>query len=443
MLAGARLGEGLGIFILGATFAWVFGSGPASRVFNSVRKVPSKSWPWVKFLLGMAFGGCLMCAVAVVSNFNPFLVTASVAVFGMLTAPVGQFATQKPWLKFIVSLLGIAVFVAATLGLVAALCAAQLLPNDAAERLGELMVYALIALLLGRWWLVKGWRLTLAGINVDPSGPTEGPAVKGESTVRSYIFLLVGAIILTLWLGVLAFSAFSDSTFAFEVKPTTAPPSPLSPVIALMLLAWWPYSCWKSILEREPNTNARTLKRHKAVTGIVGGLFMTALCIAIAFGIQSGNDRRSTAQIESATKGFQDVATKIGAIKSRDLQTTQDYIDAYEAIDPLLGDFDVKLRQLTDALSEAEQRDRSSGPLNIQRLYGRKSKEWLAWDASTLALLREDSELTKKQIQVVRHMAELPERPQVEYWEQDFQPLQREEEVLGQKIAAAQKSKPK
>ena len=443
LLAGASLGEGLGIFILGATFGWVFGSGSASRVFDTARTVPGKSWPWVKFLLGMALGGCLMCAVAVASNFNSFLVTFSVAVFGMLITPVGHLARNKPWLKFIVALLGITVFVGTALGLAAVLFDAHLLANDAPERMGQLTVYALIALLLGMWWLVKGWRLTLAGINVDPTGLTTEPATRGKSTAWLYLFLFAGAIVLTLWLGTLAFSAFSDSTFAFEVKPTTVPPNPLSPVIALMLLAWWPYGCWKSILEREPNTNIRALRRHKTVTGILGGLFMTVLCIAITFGIQNGNDRQSTAQIEAAAKGFQDVATKIGAIKSRDLRTTRDYTDAYEAIDPLLGDFDAKLHQFTDVLSVTEQRERTRGPLNIQRLYGKKSKEWLTWDMSTFALLREDSELTKKQIQVVRQMAELPEQSQVDYWTQNFQPLQKDEEVLRQKLAIAQKSIPK
>ena len=209
-----------------------------------------------------------------------------------------------------------------------------------------------------------------------------------------------------------------------------------------MLLAWWPYGCWKSILQREPNTNVRNVRRHKIVTGIIGGLFVTVLCVAVAFGIQNGSDRQSTVQVETATKGFQDVATKIGSIKSRDLRTTRDYIEAYEAIDPLLGDFDAKLKQFTDVLDVTEQRERTRGPLNIQRLYGRKSKEWLTWDMSTFALLREDSELTKKQIQVVRQMAELPEGSQVEYWKQNFQPLQQEEEVLRQKLATAQKSKP-
>jgi hypothetical protein len=109
----------------------------------------------------------------------------------------------------------------------------------------------------------------------------------------------------------------------------------------------------------------------------------------------------------------------------------------------LLGDFDAKLHQFTDVLSVTEQRERTRGPLNIQRLYGRKSKEWLTWDMSTFSLLRQDSELTKKQIQVVRQMAELPEQSQVSYWKENFQPLQQDEEGLRQKLAIAQKSIPK
>ena len=145
---------------------------------------------------------------------------------------------------------------ATALSLAAVLFDAHLVVNDDAERMGQLTVYALVALLIGMWWLVKGWRLTLAGINVDPSGLTTEPENgRARASIWLYLFLFLGAMVLTLSLGTLAFSAFSDSTFAFEVKPRTVPPNPLSPVIGLMLLAWWPYGCWKSILQREPNTN--------------------------------------------------------------------------------------------------------------------------------------------------------------------------------------------
>jgi len=83
LLAGASLGEGLGIFILGIAFAWVVGSDTASGIFDSARRVPGKTWPWLRVLLWMALGGCLLVAVAIESNFNSFLVISSIAIFGM------------------------------------------------------------------------------------------------------------------------------------------------------------------------------------------------------------------------------------------------------------------------------------------------------------------------------------------------------------------------
>ena len=80
--------------------------------------------------------------------------------------------------------------------------------------------------------------------------------------------------------------------------------------------------------------------------------------------------RMASAKVEQSTKAFQDVAAKIGTIKSRELRTTKDYIDAYEEIDPLLVDFDARLQQFTDTLNEAQRRDNNRGPVNIQRFYG-------------------------------------------------------------------------
>jgi hypothetical protein len=181
-----------------------------------------------------------------------------------------------------------------------------------------------------------------------------------------------------------------------------------------MLLGWWPYAAWKGILEREPNTTKTIVRRHKLVTTIVGTLITGALCLGTTFGIQSGNDRKSTAQVEAHTREFRDLAQRIGVIKTRNLKTTQDYVEAYDEINPLLVEFDGKLQQLTDILAEARQRERNRGPLNVQHLlYGNKEQEWLAWDVNYFELLRQDNELTKDQVLVIRQMAQLPEEYQV------------------------------
>jgi hypothetical protein len=391
----------------------------------------------------MALGGCLFVAVAIVSNLNSFLATSSAAVFGMLAAPFAKSVTESRRLRIFLAVGGIVAFMGTALLIASGLFDANQIAGHDAERMGQLVVYALIALLLGMYWLVKGWGLALAGINVDAAGLTqETQAAKPKGTLWLYLLLFTGATLLTFLVASLAFSAFSDSTFALELKTNGTPPSPVSPVIGLMFLASWPYACWKSILARQPNNNLKALRLHKVVTGIIGGMFATVLCVAVTFGVQNGSDRRATAEIEKATKGFQDVAAKIGAIKSRDLKTTEDYIDSYEEMEPLLTDFDAKLKQFTDTISAVEQRDRARGPLNIQRLYA-KHNEWLVWDGKTFALLRQDSELTRRQIQVVKQMAELPLGSQVEYWKENFQPLQQDEEVLREKLAAAQKNIPK
>jgi hypothetical protein len=439
LLAGAKLSEALGVLILGIAFAWLIGSQTTSRTYDYVRRVPGKTWPWLKLLLVMAIGGCLLVGVAVWSNFNSFIVAAALSIFGMLISPIQQLPTQRRWLKLLV---WVAAFVAFFLAVAGAseLCH---LTGDEPERVGELATYGLIALPIGMLWLMKGWRLIVAGITAKQStDATEAEATSSRrGAIWLHVFLFAGVLVLTVLLGLLTFSAFSDSVFAFQGNASSKPPNYLA-VLFLMLLARWPYACWRSILRREPNTTPVNVKRHKRTTIALGGLFTVVLCVAATFGIQNGNDRMTTAEIEGSTKDFQDVAAKIGSIKNRNLKTTKDYIDAYEEIDPLIVGFDGRLQRFTDVLSQAQERERNRGPFSIQRLYGRKEKEWWSWDTQVFELLRQDDEITKKQVLVVNQMAALPEEAQVEFWKKNFQPLIEQEDVLRQKLAGVQKSKP-
>ncbi len=443
LLAGARLNQAFGMLMLGAALAWLVGSETASRTYNYLRTIPGKMWPSLRVLFLMALGGCLFFVVAVSSNFNAFLVAAAMSVFGMLFSPFLRLSTQPRWLNLIVGGLAVAVFFLATVG------SSMLSPTaqQNGERVGYLAVPGLIALAIGMWWLVKGWNLILRGI-----GAEEAPDVtqlvrdaKNKGAKLLYLSLFTGTIMLTFSLGSLAFLAFSNSVTPLEVEATSKasnPQNPLSPVIGLMFLAWWPYASWKGILERQLNTTPPNVKKHKLVTLVLGTLFTVTLSVAITFGIQNGNDRTLTAQVEEGTNDFQTVAAKIGAIKSRDLQTTKDYIDAYEQIDPLLAEFDAKLQHFTSIISEAKQRDIKRGPLNIQKLHGSKQEEWLVWDEQMFELIRQDIEVTRKQVLVAKQMATVPEEYQVEFWEKNFRPLLEEEDVLRQKILASKASMP-
>jgi hypothetical protein len=437
LLAGATLNEALGILILGIALAWVLGSKTIIQTYDWIRNVPGKGWPWIRSLFFMALGGSLMVAVAYWSNLNAFLVAATQALFGMLISGMWQLPTQKNWAKVIVWMIGAVAFFFAAVGTMELVHL-----NDHAERIGELVPSGIIALSIGRLWLIKGWNLVVAGISASLVAEPETATNPGskQGTVLLYISLIAGVLALTLWLALLAFSAFSDAVFAHQ-NTATANTSLFSPVLFLMLLAWWPYTCFERIIRREPNVEPHNLKRHKRTVVAMGALFVPTICLAITFGIQNGGDRRTTAEIEEGTKDFQSVAVKIGSIKSRELKTTKNYIDAYEEIEPLLSDFDDRLSRFTGILKDSQARDKNRGPLNIQRLYPNSDKQ-LLWDMETFDLLRKDSELTRKEVLVTRQMAALPDQEQIDFWNKNFLPLAQQEEDLRQKLAALQKNNP-
>jgi hypothetical protein len=388
----------------------------------------------------MAVGGALLAGVALASNFNSFMVVVFLCIFGMLISPIHQLPTQRRWLVFLLWFIAVVVFFISAVG-VSVLCNVS---SQESERIGELVAYGLMALPIGMFWLMKGWRLVLSGITirqvVEPAAPESIP-LKERGTEWKYLLLFAGVLVLTLWLGLLTFSACSDSVYPFKTS-SSSKQTVLGPALFLLLLASWPYACWKSILRREPNTTDLDVKKHKHVTMALGALFTVILCVAITFGIQNGNDRMSTSKIEEGTKDFQDIAVKIGGIKARELRTTKDYVDAYSEIEPLLTEFDVKLQQFTSILNEAQQKDKNRGPLNVRLLFRSNEKEMLEWDSRTFKLLQQDSELTKKEILVTKEMSALPEEYQVEFWKKNFQPLAEEEDSLRQKIAEVMKRKP-
>lgn len=437
LLAGATLSEALGMFILGVALAWVVGSGAASQAYSFLLRLPGRSWPWLKVLCLMALSGGVLALVAVWSNFNSFLVVTAMSVWGMLISPLRHVPTRRIWLRILVWTIGVVCFFLATVGV------SELITNEQnAERIGELSAYGLIALPIGMLWLAKGCSLIQAGISsAKPNGTPEVENVP-KRTTWLHVSLFVGVVFLTACLGMLAFSGFGGAVLAFPTEPVSTPSNPVAGVIFLMVLAWWPYACWKTILKRRPNNTLVNLKNHKRVTVATGVFFTVVLSLAITFGIQNGHDRIASAQVEDGIHGFQDVAAKIGAIKSRDLHTTEDYISAYTEIDPLQSTFETKLQRVTAILSAGEQRYKDRGFLNIQRLFGDNEKSWFVWDRQFLGLLEQGSQLTAKEVLVAKQMATLPKEQQAEFWNENFRPLLEEEDAIRQKMASAKATMP-
>ncbi len=166
-------------------------------------------------------------------------------------------------------------------------------------------------------------------------------------------------------------------------------------------------------------------------------VFTVALSVAIRLGIQSRNDRVLTAKITQSESDLKLIGAKIADIENRDLKTMADYINAYAQIEPLQNDYDQKLQQYSDLCSMARQRDQNRGLMNVQRLYLKHNPEICRGTSEIIDLVRQVNEITKKETSVIRDMASLPEREQVQFWHEEFLPLAAEEHALREKLLLA------
>lgn len=447
LLAGAELKEALGMMMLGVALAWAVGSDVASKSYSRLKGITSTFYLWIRLPLVMILAGCILGAVLLLSHANPLAAIAVMSAVGVIVAPFTLLPTQLPsldtsrgWLRIPLLLLATAAFFLAALGSLAGVAMFDRFEAEQnAERLGQLMVPSFVALLVGIWWLSKGWKLIQRGINVEAApepAPVEGSR---RRMFGQYVWLFLGVLTLTLWLGLLAWSASSNWAYAPQAVIQSKPnENLLTQAGFILLLAWLPYSIWKKLLDREPNSDGKNVRRHRRITAAAGMIFSVVLCFAVTFGIQNGNDRIFVNQIDKSAAELKEVGGKIGSLKQRDLKTTADYITAYSEIEPLRLDFDSKIQHCAAIYREARQRDESRGPINIQRFYKSNTPEVWQNYFDMLELLRQVSALTRRETLTVSNMAALPERDQVQFWQAEFRPLLEQEDALREKILALQ-----
>ncbi len=434
LLLGAELKDALGFLMLGAAFAWAVGSDTASKLYVGLKRASNSFYAWVRLPLAMSFAGVLLGAVLLYSRANPVLAVATMCVAGIFTAPLTALPTLKMWQRIPRYLLGIMGFVFAAFGIIET---DLIMSNKYGGRFGQLIVTAVVAFLVGIMWLSKGWELIEKGISAQPS--LEAVTAQQEKRVwPQYVSLFLGVTILTLWVSTLAWLGSSDWAYApSEVVVQKKNDSNLLVQAGLIvLLAWWPYASWRSILNREPNSDLKFLKRHKRVSALAGMIFVVVLGLAITFSIQNGNDRIMTDEVTAGINNLKAVASKIVTIKQRDLKTTEDYIQAYKEIDSLLPEFDSKVQNFSAMLNKLEQSDQSRGAINIQRFYKSYATDFRKNLKDIANALREDVSLTRKETEAARNMAELPTQSQVAYWQKEFQPLLAQEDALREQLRA-------
>lgn len=446
LLAGAEVKQALGMMMLGVALAWAVGSDVASKSYSRLKGITSTFYLWIRLPLVMILAGCILGAVLLLSRANPVIAIAVMSAVGIIIAPftllpqLPPFDTSRGWLRIPPWLMATAAFFLGALGSITGAAAlGGVEAGQYAERLGQLVAASFVALLAGIWWLSKGWKLIQRGINVETApepAPVEGSR---RRMFGQYVWLFLGVLTLTLWLGLLAWLASSNWAYApQEVIQYKANENLLTQAGFILLLAWLPYRIWKKILDREPNSVGKNVRRHRRITAAAGMIFSVVLCFAVTFGTQNGHDRIFVNQIGKSIAELNEVARKIGSLKQRDLKTTADYIKAYSEIEPLQLDFDSKIQHCGEIYQAARQRDKNRGPLNIQRFYGGDTSEVWQDSLKMLDLLHQVSALTKQETSTTTNMAALPERDQVQFWQAEFRPLLEQEDALREKILALQ-----
>ena len=434
LLVGAELKEALGFMMLGAALAWAIGSESASKFYSGLKNVSGSFYKWIRLPLVMALVGAVLGAVLLYSHANPVLAIASMCAAGIIVAPLTPLPTQKVWLKIPLVLLAMVAFVLAAFGMMST---DLITSNKYAERFGQLVAPSSVALLVGIFWLSKGCKLIEKGITVQPATEI---APENKRAWGQYISLFIGVGMLTLWLSLLAWMATGSWEYSPEklVVYRKENSNALTQAGFIVLLAWWPYAAWKGILNREPNSEPRYLKRHQRVAMLAGMIFVVTLGLAITFGVQNGTDRLLTDKTSATVNGLKAVAEKIGAIKQRDLKTTDDYIQAYSEVETLLPEYESQIQKFREVFQELEESDKQRGPINIQRFYKSHNPEVLKNNLAAIEVLSEVDALTRQETSTAKEMAALPAQTQPDFWNKEFRPLLLKESALREKAIAIQ-----
>ena len=165
-----------------------------------------------------------------------------------------------------------------------------------------------------------------------------------------------------------------------------------------------------------------------------GGALILALIttFAVTFAVQEHNDRVLSDEINGTASELQDTGARITSIRDADMKHMNDYIRAYAEMTPFLDDYDRRLQRITDLYNEAHERDKRL--LRVERLY--KRPQLTNWEnmSEILNIARALNKLFRQEASVIQNMALLPEPERMQFWHEQFLPLEAQEKALRAKM---------
>jgi hypothetical protein len=164
--------------------------------------------------------------------------------------------------------------------------------------------------------------------------------------------------------------------------------------------------------------------------GAVVLVFITIF--AVTFAIQEHNDRVLADEISGTASELEDTGARVMSIRDGDLKDMNDYIRAYSQMEPLLSDYDKQLQRITDLYGRARERNRRL--LRVERLYRRP---YLAnWESMSeiLDITRALNRVLRQETSIIQNMALLPKSDRMQFWHEQFLPLEAQEKALRVKL---------
>ncbi len=110
------------------------------------------------------------------------------------------------------------------------------------------------------------------------------------------------------------------------------------------------------------------------------------------------------------------------------MKDMNDYVRAFSEIVPLLDTYDRELRRITELYGESRVRERSH--LRVNRLY--RKPHLTNWDSLSeiLDITRGLSNVMRQEASILQNMAQLPERERMQFWHEQYLPLEAQEKGL-------------
>jgi hypothetical protein len=155
--------------------------------------------------------------------------------------------------------------------------------------------------------------------------------------------------------------------------------------------------------------------------------------LAVTLAVEEHHDHVLSEEILWASSELQDTVIRITNIKGAEMKDMNDYIRTYPQLSPLLNDCDRLLDRISNLYSQARKREASL--LAVVRVYRRPIVTNPKAMAEILDMARSLTRIMKQEVSTIQNMAALPESERLQFWHEQFLPLEAEERSARVRLA--------